>query len=269
MENKKFQNLLAILQEMRSVLLAFSGGVDSTFLLKAIQVSKINALSVTASSELIPYKDVLTAQRIAEELGIEHKTINTDILSMDEFVRNTPERCFFCKDTLYKELQALALSAGYTFILDGSTLDDINEFRPGRKAAQQYCVRSPLIEADFTKGEIRELSHHLGLVTWDKPSSPCLATRFPYGLRITKEALTRVESAENFLRSLGFNEFRIRDHGSLARIEVRKEDIDLVLAPGKRTTISAMLKSLGYAFISLDLDGYQSGSMDRLLKEKP
>lgn len=253
---------------MQSVLLAFSGGVDSTFLLKAIQVSGINALSVTASSELISYKDVLTAQAIAKELGIEHKIINTEMLSMDEFVRNTPERCFFCKDTLYRELQAIVLSARYTFILDGSTVDDINEFRPGRKAAQQYRVRSPLIEAAFAKGEIRELSRQLGLSTWDKPSSPCLATRFPYGQRITKEALTRVECAENFLRSLGFNELRVRDHGTVARIEVKKEDIDLILAPQKRTAISAMLKSFGYAFISLDLDGYQSGSMDRSLKDK-
>jgi pyridinium-3,5-biscarboxylic acid mononucleotide sulfurtransferase len=268
MENKKFQDLLNILREMQSVLLAFSGGVDSTFLLKAIQVSGINALSVTASSELIPYKDVLTAQALAKELGIEHIMINTEMLSKDAFVRNTPERCFFCKDILYKALQDISLSAGFTSILDGSTLDDVNEFRPGRKAAQQYRVRSPLIEADLTKGEIRGLSHQLGLSTWDKPSSPCFATRFPYGQRITKEALTRVESAEHFLRSLGFNELRVRDHGTVARIEVRKEDTDLILAPGKRTAISEMLKSFGYAFISLDLDGYQSGSMDRLLKHK-
>jgi uncharacterized protein len=167
---------------------------------------------------------------------------------------------------LYKELQALALTEGYRFILDGSTLDDINDFRPGSKAAQQYHVRSPLIEADLSKGEVRELSQQLGLSTWDKPSSSCLATRFPYGRRITKEALNRVEMAENFLKSLGFNELRVRDHGSVARIEVRKEDIDLVLDHGKRDAISATLKSLGYAFISLDLDGYQSGSMNRVLK---
>jgi uncharacterized protein len=266
MKNKKFQNLLDTLKAMQSVLLAYSGGVDSTFLLKAIQVSGVTALSVTASSELIPYRDVLTAQGIAEELGIQHRIFKTYILLTDDFVSNTPERCFFCKDALYKELQALALTEGYRFILDGSTLDDINDFRPGSKAAQQYHVRSPLIEADLSKGEVRVLSQQLGLSTWDKPSSPCLATRFPYGRRITKEALNRVEMAENFLKSLGFNELRVRDHGSVARIEVRKEDIDLVLDHGKRDAISATLKSLGYAFISLDLDGYQSGSMNRVLK---
>jgi pyridinium-3,5-biscarboxylic acid mononucleotide sulfurtransferase len=266
MKDKRFQNLLDILKEMQSVLLAYSGGVDSTFLLKAIQVSGISALSVTASSELIPYRDVLIAQGLAEGLGIEHKIINTDILLMDDFVSNTPERCFFCKNALYKELQALALTEGYRFILDGSTLDDINDFRPGRKAAQHYHVRSPLIEADLSKGDVRELSQQFGLATWDKPSSPCLATRFPYGRRITKEALNRVEMAENFLKSLGFNELRVRDHDSVARIEVKKEDIDLVLDHEKRDIISATLKSLGYAFISLDLDGYQSGSMNRVLK---
>ena len=267
MENKKFQNLLDILKEMQSVLLAYSGGVDSTFLLKAIQVSGISALSVTASSELIPYGDVLTAQGIAEELGIKHKIIKTNILSMDEFVSNTPERCFFCKDTLYKELQAIALTEGYRFMLDGSTLNDINDFRPGRKAAQRYHVRSPLIEADLSKDEVRKLSQQLGLATWDKPSSPCLATRFPYGRRITKEVLNRVEMAENFLKSLGFSEVRVRDHGFVARIEVRQEEIDLVLDHGKRDAISATLKPLGYAFISIDLDGYHSGSMNRVLKK--
>jgi uncharacterized protein len=267
MENKKFQNLLTILQGMRSALLAFSSGVDSTFLLKAIQVSGINALSVTAATEVIPHEDVLTAQGIADKLGIKHRIISINMLLRDEFVRNTPERCFFCKDRLYRELQSIALKEGYAFILDGSTRDDINEFRPGRKAAGQYRVRSPLVEAHLSKSEVRQFSRRLGLPTWDKPSSPCLATRFPYGQRITREALHRVERAENFLRSLGFREFRVRDHGSVARIEVRQEELDLVLDPGKRTAISEALKSLGYGFISLDLDGYQSGSMDRVLKK--
>jgi pyridinium-3,5-biscarboxylic acid mononucleotide sulfurtransferase len=267
MENKKFQNLLTILRKMQSALLAFSGGVDSTFLLKTIQVSGINALSITASSELIPFTDVLTAQRIAEELGQKHRILNTDILSRDEFISNTHERCFFCKDALYKDLQSIALAEGYAYILDGSTTDDMSEYRPGRKAAQLHNVRSPLTEANLSKSEIRDLSRDLGLATWDKPSSPCLATRFPYGKRITKEALTRVETAEQFLHSLGFNQLRVRDHGTVARIEVAKEEIDLLLDPEKRTAISETLKSLGYVFVSLDLDGYESGSMDRVLKK--
>jgi uncharacterized protein len=265
--NEKFQKLLAMLQQMQSVLLAFSGGVDSTFLLKSIQVSEINALSVTASSELIPFTDVLTAQRIAEELGQKHRILNTDILLRDEFSSNTPERCFFCKDALYRDLQSIARSEGYAYILDGSTTDDMNEYRPGRKAAQLHNVRSPLTEADLSKTELRELSRELGLATWDKPSSPCLATRFPYGQRITIEALIRIEEAEKFLQSLGFNKLRVRDHGTVARIEVAKEEIDLLLDPVKRTVISETFKSLGYAYISLDLDGYRSGSMDRVLKK--
>lgn len=266
MENPKFHKLLQVLRDMRSVLLAFSGGVDSTLLLKAIQVSGVHALSVTASSDLTPRKEVLAARGTAKKLGIKHRTIRTNILLRDEFVSNTPERCFFCKDALYKKLQAIALGEGYSFILDGSNRDDTNEFRPGAKAAERYHIRSPLMEIDFSKAEIRELSHQLGLETWDKPSSPCLATRFPYGHRLTKESLNRVEKAENFLQSLGFRELRVRDHGGLARIEVRKEDLDLVFASGTRTAISATLKALGYAFVSLDLDGYQSGSMDRALK---
>lgn len=253
---------------MQSALLAYSGGVDSTFLLKVLQIAGIKTLAVTASSELIPSNDLLNAKKMAEELLMEHRVIKSEELLMEEFVRNTPERCFFCKDVLFQKLLAIASTEGYEFILDGTNRDDTEDYRPGRKAAMKYKVRSPLIETGLSKNEIRELSRQLGLSTWDKPSSPCLATRIPYGKRITKEALNRVGKAENFLRSLGFHEIRVRDHGSLARIEVGEHEIDLMFSHEKRMIISGTLKSFGYQFISLDLEGYKSGSMNRVLKDR-
>ncbi len=266
MKNNKYQNLIRTLKEMQSVILAYSGGTDSAFLLKAIRVSGISALAVSASSGLIPRRNILAAQNTAEEIGVRHRIIETGVLLREEIFMNTPERCFFCKETLFKALRDIAGSEGYAFVLDGSTRDDLGEFRPGYRAVQIYNVRSPLIESGFSKSEIREISRQLGLATWNKPSSPCLATRFPYGRRLTDEALTRVGEAEHFLQSLGLNQFRVRDHGAVARIEAGEEDMHVFLDPVKRAEISATLKSFGYMFISLDIDGYQSGSMDRSLK---
>jgi uncharacterized protein len=263
----KLTRLINILKEMQSAVLAYSGGVDSTFLLKAMQLSDIRTLAVTAVSEIIPYNDLLTAKKVAGELGIQHRIIRTEELSREEFVSNTPDRCFFCKDELFKKLTDIASSEGYMFILDGSNTDDTKDYRPGRKAARKYNIRSPLIETGLSKVEIREFSKQLGISTWNKPSSPCLATRFPYGRRITKEALSRVGKAEDFLRTLGFYQVRVRDHGGIARIEVEEDKIDLLLIPEKRKLISKTLKSLGYEFISLDLDGYKSGSLNRVLRD--
>jgi len=263
----KLTRLINILKDMQSAVLAYSGGVDSAFLLKAMQLSGIRALAVTAVSEITPYNDLLIAKELAEEICIEHRIIKTEALLREEFANNTPDRCFFCKDELYRKLTDIALAEKYKFVLDGSNVDDTLDYRPGRKAAMKYNIRSPLIEAGLSKMEIREFSKQLGLSTWDKPSSPCLSTRFPYGQRITKEALKRVESAEAFLRSLGFNEIRLRDHGSIARLEVEEDKIGLLLIPEKRKIISEKLKSLGYEFVSLDLDGYKSGSLNRVLKD--
>jgi pyridinium-3,5-biscarboxylic acid mononucleotide sulfurtransferase len=264
-EDNKLTDLINILKNMESALLAYSGGVDSTLLLKSMQLSGIRTFAVTAVSETTPQNDILAAAEITKELGIEHRTIKTEELKIEEFISNTPDRCFFCKDELFKKLTSIALSEGYRFVLDGSNADDIMDFRPGKRAALKYSVRSPLMEAGFSKKEIRELSRHLGLSTWDKPSSACLASRIPYGHRITPIALKRVEKAEDFLRSIGLSEIRVRDHGDVVRIEVREEEIKLMLDPEKRRTISETLKSLGYHFISLDIDGYQSGSMNRVL----
>jgi uncharacterized protein len=268
MSNDKLADLVEILKNMQSAVLAFSGGVDSTFLLKALQISGIKTLAVTAFSEIIPSNDLLDAKKMAEEFGMEHRFIKTVELLMEEFVNNSPERCFFCRDVLFQQLTHISSTENYRFILDGSNIDDTEDYRPGRKAAMKYKVRSPLIETGFSKNEIREVSRELGLSTWDKPSSPCLATRIPYGRRITKEVLKRIEKAEDFLRSLGFSEIRIRDHGSVARIEIGKDEFDLMLSREKRMNISETLKSFGYQFISLDLEGYKSGRMNRTLKEE-
>jgi uncharacterized protein len=261
----KFTNLLKSLKEMESALLAYSGGADSTLLLKAIQISGIKSLAVTAVSEIIPHSDALLSAQTAEELGMQHRVLRTAPLSIEDFVINTPERCFFCKDDLFSKLSAIAQGEGYNFLLDGTNTDDTSDRRPGRKAAMKNGVRSPLAEAGFSKREIREKSRQQGLPTWDRPSSPCLATRIPYGQRITKESLERVERSEDFLRSLGFRTIRVRNHRDVARIEVGAEEIDLMLNPEKREIISGILKSFGYKFVSLDLEGYRSGSMDEIL----
>jgi pyridinium-3,5-biscarboxylic acid mononucleotide sulfurtransferase len=262
----KLTNLIEILKDMQSALLAFSGGADSTFLLKALQLSGIKALAVTASSEIIPYPEVSAAEKIAKEAGVEHKVLEIGPFSED-FLNNTPERCFFCKTELFKNLTNIAGAEGLRFVLDGSNRDDLMDYRPGQRAASEYQVRSPLIEAGLSKSEVRDLSRQLGLSTWDKPSSPCLATRIPYGRRITSEALKRIECAEDFLRSLGFQYVRVRDHGDVARIEIGEDEIEQVLGHGKRKIISETLRSLGYKFLSLDLEGYQSGSMNRILDD--
>lgn len=266
MSENKLIRLIEILKDMENAVLAYSGGVDSSFLLKALKLSGIRVLAVTAASEITPPNDVLLAKSMAEELGIEHRIIQTQELLMEDFVMNTPERCFFCKEERFKKITDLASAEQYQFVLDGSNVDDAEDYRPGKKAAAKYLVRSPLEEVRCSKKEIREFSRQLGLSTWNRPSSPCLATRFPYGRSITRNALKRVEQAEEFLRNFGFNEIRVRDHGDMARIEVDEDKIELLLVPEKRKVITEKLRDIGYIFISLDLEGYRSGSMNRVLR---
>lgn len=258
----KLSRLANILNGMESAVIAYSGGVDSTFLLKAATLSGMRVMAVTGVSHTMPEQDLRDAKEMAALMNVRHMIIETCELENEDFSKNPPDRCFFCKDELFGKLKAIGETEGYKFVLDGSNLDDLDDYRPGRKAASDHGIRSPLIEAGLTKDDIRRLSFGLDLRTWNKPSSPCLSSRFPYGETITIEALKQVEEAEEFLRSLGFKELRVRHHKDIARIEIREEDIRRMLEPEMRKTISEKLKAIGYRFIALDIEGFRSGSFN-------
>ena len=267
MSSSKLEKLLEILKNMESAVLAYSGGVDSTLLLKAMQLSGIRSLAVTAVSGTMPEQDFIASKKMAKKTGIEQKIIRTDELRIKNFMNNPPDRCFFCKNELFGKIRKIAQKGNYSFVLDGSNLDDMDDWRPGRKAALKHGIRSPLIEAGLNKKEIRNLSKKLKLPAWDKPSSPCLASRFPYREKITVKALKQVAEAEKFLKSVGFAEFRVRHHGDIARLELKENDFKKLLSSGVKKAVTEKLKSLGYKFISLDLEGFRSGRMNEGLKK--
>ena len=267
--NRKFAALLSSLSTAESGVLAYSGGVDSSFLLTAMKRSGMRLLAVTAFSETMPQRDFDRAVSCAQEAGVEHVVIRSTELFNDAFTRNAPDRCFFCKEGLFKKIAEVATERGYAYLFDGTNADDLSDYRPGRKAAALYRVKSPLAEHGFSKEDIRTISRELGLSTWNQPSSPCLSSRFPYGSRITREGLRQVEQAEEVLREAGLEEFRVRHHGDIARIEVTEKDMKFFQNTENRRTITEALRALGFTFISLDLEGYRSGSMNRSLKEDP
>ncbi len=263
--DSRFLDLVAFLKKCGDALLAFSGGVDSSFLLAAMKAAKMRILAVTAVSETMPRQDKETCAALACELGVDHRFVHTHELLNESFVNNTPERCFFCKDELFRNLKTIAKEEGFQYVFDGTNSDDLADYRPGRRAATLHGVRSPLAEQGLSKDKIRALSRELGLRTWDRPSSPCLSSRIPYGRRITSEALIRVEQAEEFIIALGIREVRVRDYGDSARIEVNVEDMPALMDPGNRRLVTEKLRSLGYSFVSMDLEGYRSGNMNRVL----
>lgn len=262
---EKERRLESILRAAESVVLGYSGGVDSTLLLrKSLDVlGAANVLAVTAASATYAAEEVDEATRLAESLGATHERLRSTELEDEGFLLNPPERCYYCKSDLYGDLVALASARGFRAVIDGSHAEDALDFRPGLKALDERGVLSPLKDAGFTKADIRELSRRLGLPTADKPANACLASRFPYGEAITTEKLGRVGRAERVLRDAGFPVARVRHHGDVARIEVPVEDRERLLAAA--AAIVPRLKELGYVWIACDLQGYRSGSMNEAL----
>jgi len=266
---QKLAHLKALLEEMNLAVLAYSGGVDSSLLLRAAsEVMGSRLIAVTAVSETYPAGELLPAKEFARSLGVTHKILHTEELSSENFVRNTPERCYHCKSELFSKLRRIADSEGISFIIEGSNTDDLNDYRPGRKAAQEFGLRSPLVEAGFSKDDVRECARMLDLLVWDKPSLACLSSRIPYGTRITPEILKIVQSAEDQLRAHGFRQVRVRHHGEIARIEVKRENFAKLISSEVVETITAAFKEIGYTYVCLDLEGYRTGSMNENLQKK-
>jgi uncharacterized protein len=264
----KTRKLKEIFQAMGKVVVAFSGGVDSTLLLKVAQdtLGDKNVLAVTALSPLYPERELSGVKKLIKTLGARHLLIESNELEIPGFSKNPPNRCYYCKSKLFEELVRLAKEETIPFVVEGSTLDDDQDHRPGRVAVQELGIRSPLKEAMFTKMEVRELSKNLGLPTWDKPSFACLASRFPYGEEITEEGLRMVDEAEDFLFGLGFKQVRVRHYGNLARIEILKEEMVRLMDGSLREKVVDHLREIGYRYVTLDLQGFRSGSMNEVLR---
>jgi uncharacterized protein len=262
MSDLRFDLLVKKLRSLDRSLVAFSGGVDSTFLVKAAHLSDIRFYAVTANSETMPRLDFETAGKMAAALGVEHRIIVTKELDNDRFTANSRDRCFHCKDGLFSSLKKIAEEEGYFYILDGSNADDMRDYRPGLKANEKHGVISPLCDAGLGKEDIRRLSRMLGLPTWDRPSSPCLSSRLPYGVRITKEALKMVALAEDLLRSMGFRVVRVRTSGTKAMIEVEADELVKFQSGDVIDKISEGFKKIGYSEILVDREGYRTGKLN-------
>ncbi len=261
--HEKKARLESILAGYGSVAVAFSAGVDSTFLLKvAHDVLGERAAAVTAITGSFPDRELDEARAFCEVEGIRLLTVDIDVFTVEGFRTNPPDRCYHCKKAIFRQIADAAAGLGITVVAEGSNLDDMGDYRPGMRAIAELGIRSPLKDAGMTKDDIRALSHELGLKTWDKPSFACLATRIAYGEEITPEKLTRIDRAEQLLADLGFRQYRVRVSGDSARIELLPADLVRMVEPQNRTAVTSALHSLGFRYVSLDLDGYRTGSMN-------
>ena len=268
--NEKHESLKKILKDLDKVVIAYSGGVDSTFLLKSAvdTLGAGNVLACINAGPSEPAGQLERAQKTAEHIGARLHTIESSELDDPRFASNKADRCFHCKSHICKTLLDIAKKEGFRSVAFGTNYDDLDDFRPGNRAMKLFGIHSPLAEAELTKDDIRQLSRELGLPTADQPSSPCLASRIAYGLAITEERLKQVDEAEDFLRSLGLVEFRVRHHDTVARIEVKPQDLDTIMSEPARSQVVDKLKSLGFKFVTVDLQGFRSGSLNEALTEE-
>jgi uncharacterized protein len=262
----KQERLLALLRDMRGAIVAYSGGTDSASLAwMAHEALGDRAIAITADSASIPASHKRDAEAFVRQFGIPHRYIETHEFENPDYARNDANRCFHCKDELFTELDAYARANGFENIIYGVNKDDLGDYRPGQRAAKMHQVKAPLVDAELTKAEIRELSRLAGLPTWDRPAAACLSSRIPYGTPVTVENVKTVELGEEELKALGFRQFRTRFHGELVRIEIAREEMEKALDPAMAERFSAIFRGLGFTYVTLDLDGYRQGSLNEVL----